>query len=167
MTQGRPLTDTLLRAWRGSLPQEEWSLLDQAALRAACTAQLEFGARRRRNQTLLRVVGTPETEEGRVPARAAAYSVIQLVTDDMPFLVDTLSMTLAQAQVSVQVIIHPILRVQRDALGRLRSLSQNLQANEGRNESWQYLRIDRVGDPVECQQLQRRLMTALADVRRA
>jgi len=176
MTQGGSLTDTLLRAWRGSLPQEEWSRLDQTALRAACAAQLEFGARRRRNQTLLRVLGAPEANEGRAaagrpakaPARAvAAYSVIQLVTDDMPFLVDTLSMTLAQAEVSAQIIVHPILRVQRDALGRIRSLSQNLQADDGRNESWQYLRIDRVGDPVECQQLQRRLLAALADVRRA
>src|SRR5665213_4511692 len=90
MTQGGSLTDTLLRAWRGSLPQEEWSRLDQTALRAACAAQFEFGARRRRNQTLLRVLGAPEASEGRAaagrPAKArsravAAYSVIQLVTD--------------------------------------------------------------------------------------
>ncbi len=62
MTRGRSLTETLLRAWRSSLPKEDWSLLDQAALRAACAAQLEFGARRRRNQTLLQVLCAPEAD---------------------------------------------------------------------------------------------------------
>jgi len=151
------LTAALLRAWQGSVPQEEWRRLDEATLRSACAAQLEFGRRRRRNQTLLRVLSAPQ----------ATYSEVQLVTDDMPFLVNTLSMTLAQAGVSAQIIIHPILRVQRDALGGIRSLDEDLQADGGRNESWQYLRIDRVGDAAECQQLQRRLIAALADVRRA
>jgi glutamate dehydrogenase len=154
------LTSALLRAWQGSVPQEEWRRLDQPALRTACSAQLEFGRRRRRNQTLLRVLCAPE-------AQASAYSVVELITDDMPFLVDTLSMTLVQAGVPAQVIIHPILRVRRDALGRILSLDQDLQADGGRHESWQYLRIDRVGDAAECAQLQRRLQSALADVRRA
>ena len=171
------LTAALLRAWQGSVPQEEWRRLDVAALRAACAAQLEFGRRRRRNQTLLRVLCAPDTPATPAPAArrragasarsVAAHSVVQLITDDMPFLVDTLSMTLAQAGVSAQIIIHPVLRVQRDALGRLRSLDEDLQADGGRHESWQYLRIDRVGDAAECEQLQRRLIAALTDVRRA
>src|ERR1039458_9065721 len=144
------LTAALLRAWQGSVPQEEWRRLDVAALRAACAAQLEFGRRRRRNQTLLRVLCAPDTPATPAPAArrragasarsVAAPSVVQLITDDMPFLVDTLSMTLAQAGVSAQIIIHPVLRVQRDALGRLRSLDEDLQADGGRPEAWEYLR---------------------------
>ncbi len=155
------ITGALLRAWQGSVPQEEWRRLDQAALRADCAAQLAFGWRRRRNQTLLRVCA-PEAS-----AAGEHYSVVHLVTDDMPFLVDTLNMTLTQAGVPAQIIVHPILRVRRDSLGRIVSLDQNLESESGRNESWQYLRIDRVGDALECEQLQRRLQAALADVRRA
>jgi glutamate dehydrogenase len=154
------LTAVLLRAWRSSVPHEEWQRLDQAALRADCTSQLEFGRRRGRQQTLLRVLCAPPTAEG-------SYSVLQLVTDDMPFLVDTLSITLAQAGYSPQTIIHPILRVRRDAAGRIQSLDQDLQSDGGQHESWQYLRIDRVGDAAECEQLERRLRAALGDVRRA
>ncbi|MFI4895061.1 MAG: NAD-glutamate dehydrogenase [Steroidobacterales bacterium] len=157
----RRLTQTtaaLLHAWQSSVPQEEWDRLDQAELRADCAVQLALGRRRRRHETLLRVLGAPA---------AASHSVVLLVTDDMPFLVDTLSMTLAQAGVSAQTIIHPILRVQRDAAGRLRSLDQDLQADGGRHESWQYVRIDRMVDAAECAQLQRRLLAAMADVRRA
>jgi glutamate dehydrogenase len=170
------LLAALLRAWRGSVPEEEWRQLEPAALRADCASQLEFGRRRRPHQTLLRVLCAPETLPAARPrhrrssataAEAAPYSVVQLITDDMPFLVDTLTMTLAQVGISVQLIVHPILRVQRDRLGRIRSLDQETQSDGGVNESWQYLRIDRVGDAVECEQLQRHLMAPLADVRRA
>ena len=154
------MTTALLRAWKGSVPTEEWNRLDQAALRADCSAQLEFGRRRRRHQTLLRVQCAPATPN-------AAYSVVQLITDDMPFLVDTMSMTLTQAGFSAQIIIHPILRVQRDARGLIQALDQDLHSDEGQHESWQYLHIDRVGDATECRQLQRKLLAALADVRRA
>ena len=150
----------LLRAWKDSVPNEEWQRLDQPALRADCAAQLEFGRQRRREQTLLRVLCDPD-------ASAGAYSAVQLITDDMPFLVTTLSMTLTQAGFPAQIIIHPILHVQRDAGGRLLRLDRDLEGDGGRHESWQYLRIDRVADAVECQQLQRRLLLALADVRRA
>jgi glutamate dehydrogenase len=134
---------TLLRAWQESVPSEEWRRLDHRVLRADAAALLEFGSRRRPTQTLLRVACAPANGE-------TGYSLVQLVTEDMPFLVDTLSMTLAQAGVSPHIIIHPILRVQRDAAGRIRSVDQDLNAEGGQQESWQYLRIDRVGDPAEC-----------------
>jgi len=155
-----PMTTALLHAWRGSVPSEEWRRLDQAMLRADCASQLEFGRRRRRHQTLLRVLCASDTPN-------AAYSVVQLITDDMPFLVSTLNMSLTQAGYSAQVIIHPILRVQRDARGRIRTLDQELQRDGGQHESWQYLHIDRVRDAAECRQLQRKLLSALGDVRRA
>ncbi|HEY6453242.1 MAG TPA: NAD-glutamate dehydrogenase [Steroidobacteraceae bacterium] len=172
MSAGRSLAAALLRAWQGSVPKEEWRLLDRAALRAACASQFEFGRRRRRNQTLLRVLcappaGRPRARPGAGVTPAPAYSVVQLITDDMPFLVDTLSMTLAQAGIGAHTIIHPILRVQRDAAGRIRALDQDLQAEGGRHESWQFLHIDRLGDEAECAQLEHRLSAALADVRRA
>ena len=56
----RPLlTAALLRAWRTSVPVEEWRGLDQAALGRGCAALIDFGARRRRRQTLLRVSSAP------------------------------------------------------------------------------------------------------------
>ena len=164
------LTASLLRAWRTSVPLEEWRGFDEAALRRGCAAHIEFGWRRRRRQTLLRVSSAPAAVAA-PGAGAASYSVVELIIEDMPFLVDTLSMTLAQLGLSVQLIIHPILRVGRDAAGVIRSLhaeiDTGLGADGGVRESWQYWRIDRVGDAAECEKLRRRLLAALADVRRA
>jgi glutamate dehydrogenase len=157
------LAAALLRAWRTSVPAEEWRSFDADVLRHACSAQIDFGVRRRRRQTLLRVRNQPGAD--------APYAVIELVIDDMPFLVDSISMTLAQLGLSAQLIVHPILRVRRDASGRLQSMQAEVDANQGNDsglrESWQYWRIDRIGGEAECSQLRRRLLGALADVRRA
>ncbi len=164
------LTAPLLRAWRTSVPVEEWRGFDEAALRRGCAAHVEFGARRRRHQTLLRVSSARATKAA-PGAGAASYSVVELIVDDMPFLVDTLSMTLAKLGLSAQLIIHPILRVWRDGAGVIRSLDAEIEtgpgAEGGVRESWQYWRIDRVGDAADCEQLRRRLLAPLADVRRA
>jgi glutamate dehydrogenase len=163
------LTATLLRAWRTSVPLEEWRGFDEAVLRRGCAAQVEFGARRRRHQTLLRVSSAPATEAAPGPG-AASYTVVELIVEDMPFLVDTLSMTLAKLGLSAQLIIHPILRVWRNGAGVIRSLDAEIEtgpgADGGVRESWQYWRIDRVGDAADCEQLRRRLLAPLADVRR-
>jgi len=120
------LTASLLRAWRTSVPVEEWRSFDEAALRHACAAHVAFGARRRRHQTLLRVSSAPAGA-----GAAASYSVVELVIEDMPFLVDTLSMTLAQRGLSAQLIIHPVLRVWRQASGAIRSLQAEIENAPG------------------------------------
>jgi len=162
-----PLTASLLRAWRTSVPVEDWRSFDAAALSRDCAAHLQFGKRRRRRQTLLRVSSAPVAA---ADAAHASYSVIELVIEDMPFLVDTLSMTLAQLGLAAQLIIHPVLRVWRDASGAIQSLHAEIESADGSSggarESWQYWRIDRIGDAAECEQLRRRLLAALADVRR-
>ena len=129
------------------MPHEEWRRLDARARCArACAAQLEFGRRRRRQQTLLRVLCAP------AGARHAAYSVIQLITDDMPFLVDTLQHD-ADAGRLVAADHHPSdpARAARRRAASMRSLDQeSAGATAASSESWQYLRIDRVGDAAEC-----------------
>ncbi len=104
---------------------------------------------------------------------AVGYSVIELVTEDMPFLVDTLQMRIAEAGLRIQLLIHPIVRVRRDATGRLRSLQVHLPASDAggdlaageRRESWQYLRIDPIAGEAERRALQRRLRSVLMDLR--
>ena len=169
-TARRQLTASLLRAWRTSVPLEEWRGFDEASLRHGCAAQVDFGARRRRRQTLLRVSSAPAATPAAAAAGAGSYAVVELIIEDMPFLVDTLNMTLAKLGLSAQLIIHPILRVWRDGAGMMQSLQTEIEAGPGAEggvrESWQYWRIDRVGDAAECEVLRRRLLAALSDVRR-
>lgn len=47
------------------------------------------------------------------------HTVIEVVTDDMPFLVDSLIAELNRHDLAVHLVVHPIVRVHRDASGRL------------------------------------------------
>src|SRR5262249_55021680 len=48
--------------------------------------------------------------------------VIDVVTDDMPFLVDSMTMTLAGHGISADLVVHPQLLVRRDLSGTLREV---------------------------------------------
>ncbi len=49
--------------------------------------------------------------------------VIDIVTDDMPFLVDSITMELANRDLSARLVIHPQLRVRRDVTGALHEVT--------------------------------------------
>ncbi len=160
--RNRRLAAQLLRAWRSSLPAAEWQAVGATNLRAAAESQLQFGARRRPRQALLRVTSPPVD-----PGAGRSYSVVELVTDDMPFLVDTLHLALGEAGYGVQLISHPILGAVRGANGRLLHFRERRGVSAPTSESWQYLRIDRVPGAHECAALRARLLSALQDVRYA
>ncbi|KAF1718658.1 glutamate dehydrogenase [Pseudoxanthomonas yeongjuensis] len=65
------------------------------------------------------------------------HTVLQIVNDDMPFLVDSVSMALADAGIGVHVLGHPLLRFTRDKAGKLTAVG------EGKSESLMLLEIDR------------------------
>ncbi len=50
---------------------------------------------------------------------AGGHSVVEVVTDDMPFLVDSVVMELTRQQRDVHLVIHPQFDVTRDVTGRL------------------------------------------------
>jgi len=53
------------------------------------------------------------------PIQGVGYSVIEVVTDDMPFLVDSVTANLVHGGRNVHLIVHPQLAVRRDLEGNL------------------------------------------------
>ena len=95
-----------------------------------------------------------------------AHTLVLSVTDDMPFLVDSLSMAFSRAELAVHLIVHPVLQVRRDRRGQLIDIGAN-GAHATHPESWQLYEIDRVTDPEQLRKLQQDLESTLADVRAA
>ncbi len=96
--------------------------------------------------------------------------MIEVVNDDMPFLVDSLSLEVYRQGLAMHLIVHPVLSVQRDAQGRLQSLRE-LGAHEhddrALRESWMHIEIDRLVDPAQRAALAAGLERVLGDVRAA
>ncbi|MGH8192369.1 MAG: NAD-glutamate dehydrogenase [Rhodanobacteraceae bacterium] len=92
------------------------------------------------------------------------HSVIEVVTDDMPFLVDSLEMVVATAGLRLHRLLHPVLDVKRDARGDVEAVSGC--RDGGATESVMHAEIDRVDDAT-LEHLQKAAEAAFADVRAA
>ena len=90
---------------------------------------------------------------------------VAIVNRDMPFLVDSIAATVAARGLAIDLLMHPILPVERDADGRLTGLPGK-EGKGTRPESLIYLEAERI-DAKGRRALERELATTLADVRAA
>ncbi|MEL7444808.1 MAG: NAD-glutamate dehydrogenase domain-containing protein [Pseudomonadota bacterium] len=90
---------------------------------------------------------------------------IAIINDDMPFLVDSISATIAEQGLTIDRLVHPVVPVRRNADGELIAL--NLDAEEGdARESMIYIETPRV-DAKQRRAIERALRVTLGDVRAA
>ncbi len=94
----------------------------------------------------------------------STHTVILAVTDDMPFLVDSMTSALNLRGLVLHLVIHPILSVKRSDDGTLEDVAEP--AEHG-NESFMRFEVDRMADPAEVERLQTELLGVLDDVRTA
>lgn len=138
------------------IPAEDLALRSPEAWAALARGMLDFAGLRRRGEAKVRVFNPTPAEDG----WDSAHTVVQIVNDDMPFLVDSVSMALALSQVSLHVLLHPVVHLQRDPGGH--SLGLDPRAD---GESLMHLEIDRIAEPAEMNALKQALVAALGDVR--
>jgi len=96
----------------------------------------------------------------------ARHTIVEIVNDDMPFLVDSVSMALQAEGVTVHLVIHPVLGVARDRDGRLVGLVESGDG-EGECESAMHVEISEVIDPARLAAITARVDAALMDTRSA
>ncbi|HWM90432.1 MAG TPA: NAD-glutamate dehydrogenase [Thermoanaerobaculia bacterium] len=94
----------------------------------------------------------------------SSHSVVEIVNDDMAFLVDSVSAELRRLDGEVQLLIHPIVHVERDADGRLLSLREP--GAEGPAESLMHVRVS-AQSAARHEKVRHALERVLADVRSA
>ena len=99
----------------------------------------------------------------------STHTVVEIVNDDMPFLVDSVSMELNRHGLGIHLIIHPVLAVRRDAAGRLRRPRRRRgAAGNGLRESFMHVEVDRQSDPARARRARGATSCrVLGDVRRA
>ncbi|MGW0119533.1 NAD-glutamate dehydrogenase [Streptomyces sp. NPDC003327] len=111
-------------------------------------------------------VHTPTVEEN---GWTSSHSVVEVVTDDMPFLVDSVTNELSRQGRGIHVVIHPQVLVRRDVTGKLiEVLSAQIHGelpHDAITESWIHVEIDRETDRADLKQITADLLRVLSDVR--
>jgi glutamate dehydrogenase len=152
------LRRSFLRAYFRGVGEEDLSQREPAAFAAIALRHLEEGRTRAPGRALVQVFNASEERDGFV----SPHTVVLIVTDDMPFLVDSVGVVFSQAEVAVHTIVHPIISVSRDGRGRLLDAAS---APDALSESWQLYEIDHQTDPARIEALKQKLEATLADVR--
>ncbi|MEU2730496.1 NAD-glutamate dehydrogenase [Streptomyces griseoviridis] len=113
-------------------------------------------------------VHTPTVEEN---GWTCSHSVVEVVTDDMPFLVDSVTNELTRQGRGIHVVIHPQVTVRRDVTGKLIEVLPAQPGaklpHDGHTESWIHVEIDRETDRGDLKQITADLLRVLSDVREA
>ena len=157
-----------LRAYYRHFPPDDLTAIgpDRAAAVAAEHARL--GARRPQGKPLVCVRVPTEPDDDHVafdPDRA----VVDIVTDDMPFLVDSVTMGLNRNNLEIGLMVHPQLRVSRDVTGALRKVlgpvEDGYAASDEINESWTHIEVSKPSGDLSKQKLESQLRAVLDDVR--
>ncbi|MFI6852536.1 NAD-glutamate dehydrogenase [Streptomyces sp. NPDC050416] len=115
-------------------------------------------------------VHTPTVEEN---GWTCSHSVVEVVTDDMPFLVDSVTNELTRQGRGIHVVIHPQFVVRRDVTGKLIEVLPQPATGMGdlphdaHIESWIHVEIDRETDRSDLKQITADLLRVLSDAREA
>ncbi|MFJ3205426.1 NAD-glutamate dehydrogenase [Streptomyces sp. NPDC086989] len=116
-------------------------------------------------------VHTPTVEEN---GWTSSHSVVEVVTDDMPFLVDSVTNELSRQGRGIHVVIHPQVVVRRDVTGKLIEIlgpdcdahgPKTARPHDSLVESWIHVEIDRETDRADLKQITDDLRRVLSDVR--
>ena len=95
-------------------------------------------------------------------------TVVEIVNDDMPFLVDSVTAELNRQGLTVHLVIHPVVRVKRDAAGQLTELYEGAAApTDAAPESFMHVEVGAVPDGEALTRAREGLERVLADVRAA
>ena len=116
----RVLAEFLPRYYRG-LPDEDADdrRLDDAY--AAAVTHLALGRVRAPGEILVRVISPKAERDGWRTER----SILMFVTDDIPFLVDTVRMVLDRHGLGIHLLVHPMLPIARNAAHEIVGFSDN------------------------------------------
>src|SRR5882724_5334086 len=154
------LQQRFIRSYFRGVGEEDLAERTPAILAKASLEHLAFGSERRPvGQSLVRVFNPDPQRDG----FESPHTVVMLVTDDAPFLVDSLGIVFRRAEVAVHLIVHPVLDARRDGRGRLVELGAN-GSGKTHAESWQLYEVDRQTDPAHLEKLKREIESTLADV---
>jgi glutamate dehydrogenase len=177
--EARGPVEAFVRAYYRQVDPEDLAGRELADLYGAALSHWNFARRREPGHARVRVFNPSVQEHG----WQSTHTIIEIVNDDMPFLVSSVTMEVNRHGLTLHLIVHPIMRVNRGGVtGAGAGQAQGAAAGtpeqtllgvlpddspSGLRESFMHVEVDRVTDPARLEALAADLGRVLADVRSA
>ena len=159
-----PQIEEFVRRYYDWIPVEDLVQRSPVDLYGAAVAHWNFAQQREPGSIKVRVYN-PQFEEHRWQS---THTVIEIVADDMPFLVDSTRMEINRQGYSIHFMIHPLIRVRRDDEGRMvEILPPDSTDEDATSESLIHAEVDRQTEPEVLEELRRCIEDVLEQVRAA
>jgi len=155
----RAALEAFVRRYFRRVAPEDLTARAPEDLFGAALSHWDFARQRTAGSERLRVLNPDMDEHG----WQSTHTVIEIVTDDMPFLVDTVTMAVNRQGLTLHLFVHPIMNLTRDAAGRRCAETEGASLRE----SFMHVEVDRVVEAAARQALADEVLHALADVRLA
>ncbi len=158
----RATLEAFVTRYYGQADAEDLVDREPTDLYGAALSHWNFARKREVGHPRVRVFNPTVEEHG----WQSTHTVVEIVNDDMPFLVDSVTMEVNRHGGSLHLILHPILAVERGADGTLVGLVAS-DAKGAKLESFIHVEIDRMSDPAAMSALTADIVRVLDDVRAA
>src|SRR5690606_14206208 len=116
----KDLLEVFARSFYARVPDEELCSRDAGEWAAIARGFLAF-ARQRTPGTVSVSIGSPTLASD---GYESTHTVVRIVNDDMPFLVDSVRMALSKFDITLHQIAHPVVSLRRDAAGQLQAVGE-------------------------------------------
>lgn len=142
-----------------SMATEDLTARAPGSLYGLALSHWRLGYQRPRGEVALRVYNADPEQDG----WESTHSVVQIVADDQPFLVDSLSMAMNEQGLIIHLISHPVLEIARDAGGHVTAVSDR-SSSDGEPEAWIHIEVDRQAGDASLDALEAAVRDTLRDV---
>jgi len=157
----RALIEVFLREYYRQVDPEDLATRSADDLAGAALSHWELGRVRTPGVPRVRVFSPSASEHG----WAVRHTVIEVVNDDMSFLVDSATMEANRQGLTLHLRTHPVYAVERDAAGALTGLWARSDRPQAARESWMHIEVDRLVDEESRARLAAGIERVLGDVR--
>lgn len=154
------LIQEFVRRYYRNMPFEDLLSRPLEDLYGTALSHWNFGFRRPRGAVRVRVLN-PELEDH---GWQSEHTVIEIVVDDTPFLVESVIMEVNRHNLTNHLVIHPVVGVKRTANGTLAALRDPSREKGVRSEAWIHMEVDRQSEASRLTALTQGLKRSLADV---
>ncbi len=127
-TEDQATAERIIGAYYEHVPPADVIGRSPRDLSGAALSLWHFAERRRPGQAKIRVYNPELAADG----WSSAHTIVEIVNDDMPFLVDSVTGAINAGDRVVHLVVHPILAVERLPGGRLHEIGKTAAAGSAR-----------------------------------